>query len=133
MCNDNTTSLGAFSVSLAVKDLEASKTFYQTLGFEKVGGEEAQKWLILRNGYATIGLFEGMFDGNILTFNPGWDAQCNTLARFEDVRELQRRLRSLGLGIGSEADEDGSGPGSFTLTDPDGNAILIDQHVSSKS
>ena len=121
--------LGAFSISLAVKDLEASRLFYQKLGFEIVGGDPSQNWQILRNGLCTIGLFQGMFEGNILTFNPGWDAQAQTLDTYTDVREIQRQLKAKGVQLVSEADEESSGPASFTALDPDGNAILVDQHV----
>lgn len=124
-----TMDLGAFSVSLAVKDLAASKAFYRALGFEPVAGDEAQKWLILRNGGTTIGLFEGLFERNMLTFNPGWDAQCNRLERFTDVRELQRRLRAQGIEPVTAADESTSGPASLVVVDPDGNPVLLDQHV----
>ena len=121
--------LGAFSVSLAVKDLAASKGFYAKLGFEVVGGNADQNWLILRNGTTTIGLFQGMFEKNIMTFNPGWDWQCNTLASFTDVRELQRRVQAQGIAPKTTVECDAPGPGSFVLEDPDGNAILFDQHV----
>ena len=121
--------LGAFSISLAVKDIETSRDFYRKFGFEIVGGDQSQNWLILRNGTCTIGLFQGMFEGNILTFNPGWDAMAEPLDAYTDVRELQRRLKANGVRLVSEADEDGSGPASFTAIDPDGNAILVDQHV----
>ena len=121
--------LGAFSISLAVKDLEASRVFYGKFGFEIVGGDPAQNWQILRNGLCTIGLFQGMFEGNILTFNPGWDAQAQTLDTYTDVREIQRQLKAKGVQLVSEADEESSGPASFTALDPDGNAILVDQHV----
>lgn len=121
--------LGAFSVSLTVKDLEASRAFYEKLGFEVVGGDASQNWLILRNDRHTIGLFHGMFDKNILTFNPGWDSQANTLDTFTDVRELQRQLKARGVRLISEADEDGTGPASFVAVDPDGNPVLVDQHV----
>lgn len=121
--------LGTFSVSLAVKDLQASKEFYGKLGFEPVAGDEAQNYLILRNGDTTIGLFQGMFENNVLTFNPGWDSQCNTLDEFTDVRELQRRLRNAGLELTTEADESTTGPAHLALLDPDGNPVLIDQHV----
>ena len=121
--------LGAFSVSLAVKDIEISRDFYQKFGFEIVGGDQSQNWLILRNGTCTIGLFQGMFEGNILTFNPGWDAMAEPLDAYTDVRELQRRLKANAVRLVTEADEDGSGPASFTALDPDGNAILVDQHV----
>ena len=122
--------LGNFSVSLAVKDLASSRAFYEKLGFRQVGGEAAQNWLILQNGTTTIGLFQGMFDKNLLTFNPGWDHQCNTLTEFEDVREIQRRLKKQGVVLTTEADETSSGPASITLVDPDGNPILFDQHVA---
>lgn len=121
--------LGAFSISLAVKDIEASKAFYEKLGFSVFGGELAQKWLILKNHSHTIGLFEGMFDRNMLTFNPGWNADAGPLDNFTDVRELQRELKSNGVPIVNEVDESAKGPGSFMITDPDGNPILIDQHV----
>ncbi len=121
--------LGAFSVSLAVKDIEASKRFYETLGFETAGGDLAQGWLILRNGDHVIGLFQGMFENNLLTFNPGWDQAAKPLAGFTDVRELQRRFKAAGLAPVVEADESGSGPAHFVLTDPDGNSLLFDQHV----
>lgn len=123
--------LGNFSVSLAVKDLAASKAFYENLGFKVVGGVQAQNWLILQNESSTIGLFQGMFDKNILTFNPGWDKDCNTLPDFDDVRDLQRALKQRGITLDSAADEATTGPASLMLTDPDGNPILIDQHVPS--
>ena len=121
--------LGSFSISLAVKDLEVSRMFYEKFGFEIVGGDPSQNWQILRNGLCTIGLFQGMFEGNILTFNPGWDAQAQTLDTYTDVREIQRQLKAKGVQLVSEADEESSGPASFTALDPDGNAILVDQHV----
>jgi lactoylglutathione lyase len=121
--------LGNFSVSLAVKDLAASRAFYEKLGFEKFGGEPDQNWLILQNGSTTIGLFQGMFERNLLTFNPGWDNACNTLPEFTDVRELQRRLRAAGVEPVTAADESTTGPASFVVVDPDGNPILVDQHV----
>ena len=123
------TTFGAFSVSLAVQDLQASQAFYENLDFRVVGGDPAQNWLILRNGIVTIGLFEGMFENNILTFNPGWDAEAQAVDTFTDVRDHQRRLKSRGLSLISEADPDSTGPASLMLTDPDGNTILIDQHV----
>lgn len=129
MNNELTSSLGAFSVSLSVKDIQASKKFYGDLGFEPIGGDESQNWLILRNGITTIGLFQGMFENNILTFNPGWDANNAELEEFTGVREIQRQLKSRGIELTSEADETTTGPASATLFDPDGNAILIDQHV----
>lgn len=125
----NTTSLGAFSVSLAVKDLAASKAFYAKLGFEPIGGNEEHNYLILQNGNATIGLFQGMFEKNILTFNPGWDSQCAELEQFDDVRALQRKLKADGLELEREADESTTGAASFVVVDPDGNPVLVDQHV----
>lgn len=121
--------LGAFSVSLAVKDLEASKLFYEKLGFTAFGGDQAQNWLIMKNGDHAIGLFQGMFDTNILTFNPGWNSEAQQLSEFTDVRELQRQLKDHGVSMISEADESSTGPASFMLVDPDGNTILVDQHV----
>ena len=121
--------LGAFSISLAVKDIAASLAFYQKLGFEIFGGDIAQNWLILKNGDAIIGLFQGMFEKNILTFNPGWDSNAQQVDGFTDIRELQRRLRAQGVDFQSEADESTTGPASFTLLDPDGNPVLVDQHV----
>ena len=121
--------LGAFSISLAVEDLEASRTFYEKFGFEVVGGDASQNWQILRNGVHTIGLFQGMFERNVLTFNPGWDWKGDTLDTFTDVRELQRRLKAKGVQLVSEADENSTGPASFVALDPDGNPILVDQHV----
>lgn len=125
--------LGAFSVSLAVKDLAASRAFYEKLGFAVVGGKAEQNWLILRSGGTTIGLFQGMFERNLLTFNPVWDAECNTLASFQDVRELQRDLKKKGVAFATQADETTTGPASFVVVDPDGNPILFDQHVASPS
>ncbi|MBE2222635.1 MAG: VOC family protein [Anaerolineae bacterium] len=121
--------LGAFSISLSVKDLETSKTFYENLGFSVFAGEHTQNWLIMKNGDHIIGLFQGMFEGNILTFNPGWDQDANALESFTDVRELQRQLKAQGIPIVDEADEATTGPASFMVIDPDGNVILIDQHV----
>jgi len=121
--------LGAFSVSLAVKDIEASKQFYQKLGFTPFAGDQSQNWLIMKNGPHVIGLFQGMFDKNILTFNPGWNQDAQPVEQFTDARELQRNLKGLGVNLLQEADENSSGPTSFMLTDPDGNMILIDQHV----
>lgn len=121
--------LGAFSVSLAVKDIEASRTFYEKLGFAVAGGEADQGWLILRNAGCTIGLFQGMFEGNILAFNPGWDDQAQPLPDYTDIRDLQKQLKAEDVPLISEADESGTGPASVMLTDPDGNTILIDQHV----
>jgi len=123
------TTLGAFSVSLAVNDLNASRAFYEKLGFVVVFGEAARKWLILRNGSVTVGLFQGMFERNILTFNPGWDETAQPVSEFTDVREHQRQLKASGLALASEADENSSGPASLMLIDPDGNPVLIDQHV----
>jgi catechol 2,3-dioxygenase-like lactoylglutathione lyase family enzyme len=123
--------LGNFSVSLAVKDIAASRAFYEKLGFQVIGGDQAQNWLILQNETSTIGLFQGMFSKNSLTFNPGWDRNGGTLPDFEDVRAIQRALKSRGLTLATEADESTSGPASLTLIDPDGNPILIDQHVPS--
>ena len=121
--------LGAFSISLAVKDIAASRAFYARLGFEEAGGHAAQGWLILRNGASVIGLFQGMFERNTLTFNPGWDQDAQPLAEFDDIRELQKRLKADGVALVSEADEATTGPASFVLIDPDGNPILVDQHV----
>jgi lactoylglutathione lyase len=121
--------LGNFSVSLAVKDIEASKQFYEKLGFAVFGGDQSQNWLILKNGNHVIGLFQGMFEKNILTFNPGWDNNAQTLAEFTDVRELQRQLKESGVSMIAEADESTTGPASFMIADPDGNTILVDQHV----
>ena len=121
--------LGAFSVSLAVKDLEASRAFYEKFGFETVEGVAAQNWLILRNGDHTIGLFQGMFEKNILIFNPGWDKNASAPDSFTDIRELQRQLKASGVNLSSEADVTTMGPASFTAQDPDGNTILVDQHV----
>jgi lactoylglutathione lyase len=121
--------LGAFSISLSVKDLEASKAFYEKLGFSVFGGDAAQNWLIMKNGDHVIGLFQGMFENNILTFNPGWDQDAKTLDSFTDVRDLQRQLKAQGITMQTEADESTSGPASLVIVDPDGNSILIDQHV----
>jgi catechol-2,3-dioxygenase len=121
--------LGAFSISLAVKDLAASKDFYQKLGFEVFAGEATQNWLIMKNGETTIGLFQGMFDKNMLTFNPGWDSDARELEAFTDLRQLQRHLIEQDVQLVSQADESTSGPGSFMVMDPDGNPILFDQHV----
>ena len=120
--------LGNFSISLAVKDLAASKAFYEKLGFTRFAGEEANGWLILKNGEHVIGLFQGMFEKNILTFNPGWDHNAQSVDPFTDVRELQRQLKAKGVTLLSEADESTSGPASFMVADPDGNTILVDQH-----
>ena len=121
--------LGAFSVSLAVSNIEASKVFYQKLGFEVIGGDQKQHWLILRNEEHTIGLFQGMFEGNIMTFNPGWDKDCNELDEFDDVRVLHKEFNTKGIETVQENLADDSGPGSFSVIDPDGNIILVDQNV----
>jgi lactoylglutathione lyase len=121
--------LGAFSISLAVKDIEASRRFYEKFGFTSFAGNQAQNWLILKNGPHVIGLFQGMFEKNMLTFNPGWDSNARPVASFTDVRQLQRTLKEQGVVLVSEADENGTGPGSFVALDPDGNPILVDQHV----
>ncbi len=120
--------LGAFSVSLSVKSLKDSKLFYEKLGFSAFGGDETQNWLIMKNGEHLIGLFEGMFEGNMLTFNPGWDQDAAEVNPFEDVRVIQSKLKEAGLTFTAEAEEQSSGPASIMLTDPDGNHILIDQH-----
>lgn len=121
--------LGAFSISLAVKDIKSSKAFYEKLGFKVIMGDISQNWLILRNGEHVIGLFQGMFERNMLTFNPGWDSQAQKLDAFADVRELQKQLKAQGVEFMSEADEGTTGPASFMVMDPDGNPILVDQHV----
>ncbi|HEY0016135.1 MAG TPA: VOC family protein [Longimicrobium sp.] len=121
--------LGAFSISLAVKDLAASRAFYEKFGFTVFGGDASQNWLILKNGDHVIGLFQGMFDRNMLTFNPGWDQNAKPVEGFTDVRELQRRLREQGVELAPEADETTTGPAYFMAVDPDGNPILFDQHV----
>ena len=121
--------LGAFSISLAVKEIEASKAFYQKLGFKVFGGDISQNWLIMKNGDHTIGLFQGMFEKNTITFNPGWDRNADELDTFTDVRDLQRQLKAEGVQLVSEADEATTGPASFVAVDPDGNPILVDQHV----
>lgn len=120
--------LGAFSVSLAVKDIAASKAFYEAIGFTAMGGDQAQGWLILKNGSTILGLFQGMFERNMLTFNPGWDQDAQSPDEFEDVRALQAKFREAGLDVGDPIDPDSSGPAHFTVTDPDGNPILFDQH-----
>lgn len=125
----HTTTLGAFSVSLAVKDLQVSRAFYEKLGFQPFAGKAEHNWLILKNGSAIIGLFQGMFERNILTFNPGWGDDAQPLETFDDVRELQRRLRAQGIEPTAAADEASTGPASCVITDPDGNPILLDQHV----
>ena len=121
--------LGNFSVSLAVKDIAASKEFYEKLGFQVFMGDASKHWLIMKNGSHVIGLFQGMFEKNILTFNPGWDSNAQKLASFTDVREIQRRLKAQGVQLMNEADESTTGPASFIAVDPDGNPILVDQHV----
>lgn len=120
--------LGAFSVSLSVKDLAASRAFYEKLGFSSMGSDPGGSYLIMKNGNALVGLFQGMFEGNILTFNPGWDENAQNLESFEDVRDIQRHLKSAGVPLSAEADESTTGPGFVMLSDPDGNVIYIDQH-----
>lgn len=126
--NENKMKLGAFSVSLNVKDIAASKQFYENLGFTVFGGSMEKKYLIMKNGNALIGIFQGMFEGNMLTFNPGWDENAKNIEAFDDVREIQRQLKSKGIKLTAEADEKTTGPASLVTTDPDGNVILIDQH-----
>ena len=121
--------LGAFSISLAVKDIEASRKFYEKFGFNVFAGDAAQNWLVLKNGDHVIGLFQGMFEKNLLTFNPGWDGNAHKLDNFTDIRDLQRQLKSQGVQLQQEADESTMGPASFVAVDPDGNPILVDQHV----
>lgn len=121
--------LGTFSISLAVKDIQASRQFYEKFGFKSFAGDQSQNWLILKNGDAVIGLFQGMFENNIMTFNPGWDGNAQSVASFTDVRELQRQLKAKGVQFATEADERTTGPASFMVVDPDGNTILLDQHV----
>lgn len=125
----NNMKLGAFSISLNVKDLAASKQFYENFGFTVFGGDMKKNYLIMKNGNALIGLFQGMFQGNILTFNPGWDENAKKVENFDDVREIQRQLKTKGVKFVSEADEKTSGPAGFMVLDPDGNQILIDQHI----
>jgi lactoylglutathione lyase len=120
--------LGAFSVSLSVKDIHASKAFYENLGFSDLGGDISQNWLIMKNENCIIGLFQGMFEKNILTFNPGWDENARNLDSFTDVREIQRHLKERGIPLQSEADESSKGPAHITFEDPDGNQLLVDQH-----
>jgi lactoylglutathione lyase len=120
--------LGAFSVSLAVKDIHASKAFYEKLGFDSLGGDISQNWLIMKNENCIIGLFQGMFEKNILTFNPGWNEKAENLESFTDIRELQKQLKESGINMLTEADESGEGPAHFVIEDPDGNQILVDQH-----
>jgi catechol 2,3-dioxygenase-like lactoylglutathione lyase family enzyme len=121
--------LGAFSISLAVQDLAASRAFYEKFGFTAFGGDASQNWLILKNGDHVIGLFQGMFDRNMLTFNPGWDSNARPVESFTDVRELQRRLKEQGVELMAEADETTTGPAYLMAIDPDGNPVLVDQHV----
>ncbi|AEV33504.1 putative ring-cleavage extradiol dioxygenase [Owenweeksia hongkongensis DSM 17368] len=121
--------LGAFSISLAVKDLNASKEFYEKLGFERFAGDIERNYLIMKNGNSLVGLFQGMFENNILTFNPGWDESANKLESFDDVRDIQKHLKDKGVELQREADTSTTGPASIVMTDPDGNHILIDQHV----
>lgn len=121
--------LGNFSISLAVKDIAASRAFYEKLGFRVIAGEQAKNWLILQNDTATIGLFQGMFSKNLLTFNPGWDRNSNTVPGFDDIRDIAKTLKKQGLFLTTEADPVSTGPASLTLVDPDGNTILLDQHV----
>ena len=121
--------LGVFSISLAVKDIAASRSFYEKFGFTVFGGNQAQNWLILKNGDCVIGLFQGMFEKNMLTFNPGWDSNAQTLPSYTDIREIQKQLKAQGLQLMSEADESTKGPASFMAVDPDGNPVLVDQHV----
>jgi len=123
--------LGNFSVSLTVKDIKASKAFYEKLDFKEIGGKLEENWIVLQNGNARIGLFQGMFDKNLMTFNPGWTKDRETLKDFQDVRELQRTLKTRGITMTTEADETTEGPAHFVVTDPDGNTLLFDQHVPS--
>lgn len=121
--------LGAFSVSLSVKDIHVSKKFYENLGFAAFAGDISQNWLIMKNGNSVIGLFQGMFEGNLMTFNPGWDQNAQKLDDYNDIREIQKSLKASGIALVSEADEATSGPASLMISDPDGNMILLDQHV----
>ncbi|MEP3891290.1 MAG: VOC family protein [Hellea sp.] len=121
--------LGAFSISLSVKDLTASKSFYEKIGFSEMGGDTTQGWLIMKNESKVIGLFQGMFEKNMMTFNPGWDSNAEPLESFDDIREIQKRLKASGVEFMTEADESTSGPASFMILDPDGNPILVDQHL----
>ncbi|WP_026909106.1 VOC family protein [Paucisalibacillus globulus] len=120
--------LGAFSISLTVKDIHKSKEFYESLGFQTLGGDISQNWLIMKNGSTVIGLFQGMFDKNILTFNPGWNQNAENLDSFTDVRDIQKELKAKGIKFSTEVDESTEGPAHFTIEDPDGNQILVDQH-----
>lgn len=129
MTESSETELGCFSISLSVKDIQASMAFYEKLGFEIIGGEPENNWCIMKNGHANIGLFEDMFPENVLTFNPGWDQEGRNMeAGFQDIRQIQEQLKQQGLTLAEEADAESSGPASIMLQDPDGNAILIDQH-----
>ncbi|MFO1392930.1 MAG: VOC family protein [Steroidobacteraceae bacterium] len=121
--------LGAFSISLAVKDIAASRAFYEKLGFTVFGGNQEQRWLIMKSGTTVVGLFQGMFEKNMLTFNPGWNSEAQTLTEYDDVRTIQKSLKGQGVRLDQEADEATAGPAHISLTDPDGNPILIDQHV----
>jgi catechol 2,3-dioxygenase-like lactoylglutathione lyase family enzyme len=121
--------LGAFSISLNVKDIQASKAFYENLGFTVFGGNIEQNWLIMKNGNSLIGLFQGMFEGNIITFNPGWDENAQQVPDYDDVRVIQKHLKSKGISLAAEADESTTGPAHLVVLDPDGNSILIDQHI----
>ena len=121
--------LGAFSISLSVKDLKTSKKFYETIGFEVFAGDLERNYLIMKNGHSLIGLFQGMFEGNILTFNPGWDTDAQLIENFDDVRSIQKHLKANGIVLQSEADDNTSGPANIILSDPDGNTIFFDQHV----
>ncbi len=121
--------LGAFSVSLSVKDIHASKAFYENLGFSVFHGAIEQNWLIMKNDQTVIGLFQGMFEGNLMTFNPGWSQDAQNLESFTDIRAIQKELKTKGFEFSREADESTTGPASFVTTDPDGNVILVDQHV----
>ena len=121
--------LGAVSISLSVKDIAASRAFYEKFGFQAFGGNQDENWLMLKNGETVIGIFQGMFEGNLLTFNPGWDQSANPVQPFTDVRQIQRHLKEQGIELSPEADETTTGPGYFITIDPDGNAILVDQHV----
>lgn len=122
-------SLGAFSISLSVKDIEQSKVFYENIGFEIFAGDQSQNWLIMKQGDHCVGLFQGMFENNLMTFNPGWDKDCNELKSFTDIRQLRDQFKQQGIKIERDAIEKKTGPGSFTLVDPDGNKILFDQHL----
>lgn len=120
--------LGAFSISLSVKDIKASKAFYESLGFSDLGGVPDENWVIMKNGETVIGLFQGMFEGNMMTFNPGWDQAAQPLDDFDDIREIQKHLKAEGIALDMQADETTTGPASMMLKDPDGNMILVDQH-----